>query len=268
MRPLGRRASFQVACWTIGCQVGVLLLAALPAVSAVLAAERARADSAPRPSQPPSGAPDVTTVPAKLYRFAERVIAKYDRDGDGELDNAELTAAPESIRQAERNDQGRVGVNELADHLAAYARSRSLRRDSQAWQNMPEFPPLLQPSTPGNPAGDRPAPGLGEPEEKAKPTGPRSNRPTAERRFYIPPSQFPAGLPDWFLQRDADGDGQLTLTEFAPSGGAATVAEFHRYDLNHDGLATPEEILQVLKAAKVTPAAKAPAGKAKHGKSR
>jgi hypothetical protein len=50
-------------------------------------------------------------------------------------------------------------------------------------------------------------------------------------------------LPDWFRKGDRDGDGQLTLAEYAGVGSASADKEFARYDRNRDGLITPRELL-------------------------
>ncbi len=53
---------------------------------------------------------------------------------------------------------------------------------------------------------------------------------------------LPAGVPGWFVERDTDGDAQLTLAEYSPKLRTAEVTEFNRFDLNGDGLVTPLEL--------------------------
>jgi Ca2+-binding EF-hand superfamily protein len=60
-----------------------------------------------------------------------------------------------------------------------------------------------------------------------------------------PATKLPEGLPSWFHELDKDGDGQISLYEWRKGG--KTIDEFSRYDLNNDGLITPEEVLRVLK---------------------
>jgi hypothetical protein len=73
-----------------------------------------------------------------------------------------------------------------------------------------------------------------------------------QAKFYVPSKRLPAGLPAWFLARDEDGDGQLSLSEFAPKPTPADLREFERYDLNGDGLITAKECLRALKSMKAS----------------
>jgi len=61
---------------------------------------------------------------------------------------------------------------------------------------------------------------------------------------------LPEGVPSWFLERDTDNDGQLTLFEYA-NGQMMTEAiakEFEFLDLNNDGILTIDECYQAIKA--------------------
>jgi len=66
-------------------------------------------------------------------------------------------------------------------------------------------------------------------------------------RFLTAHERLPKGLPDWFLEKDVDGDGQITMAEFTTNWTPDKVAEFARYDLNHDGIITSAECLKVEK---------------------
>jgi Ca2+-binding EF-hand superfamily protein len=63
-------------------------------------------------------------------------------------------------------------------------------------------------------------------------------------RILSPQERLPDGLPDWFLRSDTDGDGQISMSEFAHTWTAEKAREFARYDLNGDGIITPKECLQ------------------------
>ena len=56
----------------------------------------------------------------------------------------------------------------------------------------------------------------------------------------------PKGLPDWFLAKE-DADGQITMAEYTERWTPDALAEFQKYDLNHDGIITAAEVLKVQK---------------------
>lgn len=66
-------------------------------------------------------------------------------------------------------------------------------------------------------------------------------------RFVSPTEKLPGGLPGWFIQRDADHDGQVAMHEFSRSWSDSTAREFAKSDLNNDGVITPAECLAALK---------------------
>ncbi len=62
-------------------------------------------------------------------------------------------------------------------------------------------------------------------------------------RFLSPHERLPEGLPDWFVDRDTNLDGQVTMAEFADEWTDSKVEEFFKYDGNNDGVITVEEAL-------------------------
>ncbi len=55
--------------------------------------------------------------------------------------------------------------------------------------------------------------------------------------------RLPRGLPDWFAQKDANGDGQVAMSEYASRWTESDVAAYVELDRNNDGLITPQEAL-------------------------
>ncbi len=68
----------------------------------------------------------------------------------------------------------------------------------------------------------------------------------ASYRFLAPHERLPEGLPDWFIERDLNMDGQVTMAEFAGEWTDEKVEKFLRYDRNNDGIITVEEALNPL----------------------
>jgi hypothetical protein len=59
------------------------------------------------------------------------------------------------------------------------------------------------------------------------------------------------GLPEWFSRSDADGDGQVRMSEYATSWSDDVVADFAQFDLNGDGIVTPKECMKAVEAGAV-----------------
>jgi hypothetical protein len=78
-------------------------------------------------------------------------------------------------------------------------------------------------------------------------TGPAKPAPKKSGRFLTARERLPSGLPAWFIEKDVNGDGQVTMAEFASEWTPEVAAEFNRYDLNHDGVITAAECLKVEK---------------------
>ncbi len=64
----------------------------------------------------------------------------------------------------------------------------------------------------------------------------------------------PEGLPGFFTDRDANGDGQVTMAEFASEWSDEVVAEFFGSDLDRDGVITTTEALRAVEGAAASPA--------------
>ncbi len=74
----------------------------------------------------------------------------------------------------------------------------------------------------------------------------RTTATTVVRRFHTAAELLPDGLPDWFRKRDVNGDGQISMAEYAKDWTDAKVKEYQKWDLNGDGVIVPAEVLQVL----------------------
>ena len=64
----------------------------------------------------------------------------------------------------------------------------------------------------------------------------------SKTREFSAPREDLEGMPLWFLARDLNGDGQLSLNEFAPKLSLKATAFFGQLDADADGLVTPEEV--------------------------
>jgi hypothetical protein len=131
------------------------------------------------------------------------------------------------FKEADRNHDGVVKLDELTHRLTEYSRSRSssYRSRSEGSSN----------SRSSGSSSSRS--GSDDDSQRPKPY-----------RLLTPTERLPEGLPDWFAAKDTNADGQVAMAEFESPGywTAVAVAQFARYDPNHDGMITPGECLVAL----------------------
>ena len=222
-------------------------------------------------------------IPAKILRYAEYLIREYDRNGNGRLEFEEwsgikkngeeddgeekkkMSGSPQVI---DLNGDGIITLDELVTHIEQFSRYRTIYNPFPLQQIIanrviPEqkksdriFRPLSQPTgarkvSETQSFADRPplteeelAEGVQTPEDTediGNENEPFQGRmPASQIRRYAAPTE---GLPAWFVQRDTNGDGQVSLYEFcAPHFRDQDLAFFGRLDLNGDGFITPDEL--------------------------
>jgi hypothetical protein len=244
--------------------------------TSVVASERPNATPAAVTTEPsvdvesPASEGDAPIL-AKVLRYARRLVERYDRNGDGKLQPEEWRQMQGSPKLIDRDGNGEITLDELAQYVANHGARRKIRLLSRNLEELVANPPLLHPSTAASPGpsdgGEASQPG-GDATTPKRPDDPAlqtPNSPTqgADRMFHVSPKGQPPNLPEWFTTRDTNGDGQLTLAEYAPKATQTDVDEFARYDADGDGVMTPKECARASTAAKPT---KTPPKKAKPDK--
>jgi hypothetical protein len=144
---------------------------------------------------------------------------------------------------ADSNHDGLITVEEYAQYCANYGAGRAIRLST-----LPGDVVTHDGSRDSSFRGDEPrssdaaAPGDSEPTQNAE----KQNRRRDTKYF----ASLPSGVPQWFVERDADGDGQLTLSEYSPKLLRSEIDDFNRYDANRDGILTVQEFLRAGKDVK------------------
>lgn len=215
-------------------------------------------------------------VPGKVVRYATLLMQRYDLNGDGRLQDAEWKKMPGAPQAVDLDGDLVITLEELVRFLGLYGRHRTIHHpnpaerydgpktvasDYQLFVPISAPPPAPAASSPASPSTDTASESL-DPAPAAPPTDlseemlEAESRPVddatyeeiitgrqipAERKYYTSPEAL-RGVPAWFLIRDRDGDGQVSLSEFAPSLSARALALFGRLDLNGDGFITPNEV--------------------------
>lgn len=169
----------------------------------------------------------------KVARYAAAVFAKYDGDADGMLSEAEWRSMSGEPQRIDVDGNGTITLDEFQRHIWNYGQARRpVAVASIAESN--------NPATAGDDPRSRsvePAEGLSSTETEGESTGAAKPR---ETKYTVRPSRGLGKLPGWFLGRDSDGDGQLSLREFSADS-AGRLREFERLDRNGDGVVTPRE---------------------------
>jgi hypothetical protein len=156
-----------------------------------------------------------------VRKYAEALLRQYDTNKNGVLEKDEWMQMKSNWRDADTNGDGIITLDELAVKMGGFSRSRSASSSTSSGSSV------------------------------AAVSGGSSGSSTSKRsyRFLSPQERLPRGLPDWFLRKDTDGDGQVTMAEYSRGGWSDSMAEeFAKYDRNGDGIITPEECLKAMNA--------------------
>lgn len=189
-----------------------------PAPSTTTSTSRPSASSASTSSSSSSSSSSSGPAPApassgdqKVRSYAASLLKQYDTNKNGVLEREEWAQMSGDPKASDRNGDGVITLDELTARLLAYSQSRSGSRSGGS--------------------SDASA-GAGQ---------------GGGMRFRTPAERLPAGLPDWFSVKDSNGDGQVSMAEYAHAWSDSAASEFARYDLNNDGLITPQECLRSAK---------------------
>ena len=164
------------------------------------------ASSSPPPASSSGPSSSGSKREEEVRRYAKSLLKQYDKNRNGTLEKDEWRHMRGDPKAADRNGDNVVTLDELSDRLVAYSQRRSSRHGSESASSS---------------------------DSQKKET----------YRFLTPTERLPEGLPEWFARKDADGDGQVTMAEYASEWSETKVKEFARQDLNNDGIVTPAECL-------------------------
>lgn len=171
--------------------------------------------------------------PRKIARYARRLIARYDTDGNGVLNSDEWDSMQGQPAVIDSDQNGQITSAELILHIMEYARTRRLGKSSYRVSETlaPNHPPAN---------GSNRLSTTAAPSSDADSTD-KQQRKNPDAPFHVPAKERLNSLPKWFSQRDENGDGQLSLAEFSPNRSRESVKAFQKLDTNRDGLVTQQE---------------------------
>jgi hypothetical protein len=184
---------------------------------------------------------------SKIAQAAQNAVrASSDEEADSEGGSSEDASSSGSAQDSSAA-QTKNGFGEAAaarPSVPGFGSPSGEKAKSVATSASPSSSGSSSASTPSKPAeassSQSTSASSDPPPDSPKRTGPKSGR------FLTPKERLAKGLPDWFLDKDADGDGQIGMAEFASRWTQDAAAEFDRYDLNHDGIITAAECLKAM----------------------
>ncbi len=218
----------------------------------------------------------VPAVPVAIRFYCRYLFNKYDTNGDGKLEQKEWEDKIQGAQAIDLDGDWVLTDQEVLYYIARYARNRTLADprplQPQRFNIMianEEQPVLIRTASAAPRLLDK------EEAEKERSEAPieldelsdddfvkmlTEDNPALEsvddeevldvlltdmdestfREYAAAPEEL-VGVPVWFLARDANGDGQLSLREFAPNLTPAAVAQFGKLDSNADGFVAADE---------------------------
>ncbi len=207
-----------------------------------------------------------TSDRARIEKHADSVFKSNDKNKDGKLQADEWGTGitGRKIKASEAIGDQVVTRDELVEILGGGGESKAklavepASKDSQVPTGAPRDVAHGSPSSEDGGDAKSSSPGESTTSESAKANGPETqngassaagkaapSRPKRKSsRFRTPRERLPAGLPGWFLESDANRDGQVAMSEYSRAWSNAKAAEFARIDRNKDGIITPKECLK------------------------
>ena len=191
-------------------------------------------------------------VEERDLKEAEERIRRYDRNNDGILSKEEIAGNrwSDDPMQFDRNGDGKISKSEMA---VRYAKRRA---DEQAAQSNPQnnndrsrggF--MWGGGAPMQAQGgwSRPEAANARKDNKGEEKSRFGDAKSYRMKTVKEKTDGTKGLPDWFARSDADGDGQVMLSEYSSSLTPEAIAEFQKFDLNDDFIITANECLAAVK---------------------
>jgi Ca2+-binding EF-hand superfamily protein len=176
----------------------------------------------PKPAAQTSTSFGTLSDDAKFAKSATDMIKSNDKNGDGILEGDELAKLGMSKR-ADADGDGKITQPELVTYYRGLSKPATTSTASSTATSSASKPSTSSATTPA-----------------AKDADTRKFVNTKRKSYRFKTTK--ERLPTWqFASRDANGDGQVSMSEYSRVWSDRTAAEFQRYDRNNDGMITAKE---------------------------
>ena len=166
--------------------------------------------------------------------YAKSLVKQYDKNGDMMLSADERKDLKGRAADADLNKDGTITIDELVAHLSPSSSSSSSTTPS----------PSSSSSTSSGKSGESDSKKLDAELAKRVLTGTAGGKEGDKRhsyRFSTAADRSASALPNELKSKDANGDGQVSMSEYGRSWSERSVAEFRKLDTNDDGVITAKE---------------------------
>jgi len=211
---------------------------------------------------PVAAAQGLLPAPAKVVRYADIIIQRYDQNGDKVLQKEEWEKMPGVPQAIDLDGDGQITRDELIWYFRHYGQSRTVHRTiavdlsepfrfdpanlrlfRPAWQRSSP-PPDIQEEAVQETTDDVTEAMMNENEQEIDDEVYQKlleeKRIPSSRPYHVLPEHL-HGVPRWFILADKNGDGQVSLAEFAPTLSPRSVALFQSLDKNGNNFIEPDE---------------------------
>lgn len=197
---------------------------------------RTTPSSSSKPSSSDSKPSTSSSSSMNYSDYAKGLVKQYDKNGDNMLQADEQKELRGRAAEADDNKDGTITIDELVSHLSSGGSSTPSPSSSSSSDSGRHHEG--DKSKGDSDKSKRVLFGsVGGPASAAK-EGDKQRR---TYRFTPAAQKLPTGLPDWFNSKDANHDGQVSMSEYGKSWTERSVADFQHIDANNDGVITPKE---------------------------
>ncbi|HVT30916.1 MAG TPA: hypothetical protein VHE81_23120 [Lacipirellulaceae bacterium] len=184
--------------------------------------------------------------------WATSLVKQNDKNGDMILEPDEQGSLGSSAKAEDLNHDGKITVDELVMYRnsGAVAANRSVgtsspstaSSDSGRSSRHERFSRFGFGRGEGDSSGESHTTTTSDPMAGRVLTGSTGKSGDKRRSYrFTPVAERKLELPSELRSRDANGDGQVSMSEFSHYWSERMVAEFRRWDLNNDGMITAKE---------------------------